>query len=194
MQNKESPKNNRHHGVAHHLAHRTRYRLSRKDRNNRTLKSIQDSLAKVPGVKAVEFNERTGSVLVHHDEKPEILGILATVLEELGIDLLEGVAGEEIIVVSGVSIVANLIKSRIGGANTLVSQMTNNYFDLKTLLPFLFLGAGIYQASRNRFWWEQIPAYALFYYAYDSYIKFHGTGLTYSHIQNPDNGHKETAS
>ncbi len=54
--------------------------------------------------------------------------------------------------------------------------MTNNYLDLKTLLPVAFLVGGIYQASKTRAWWNQVPAWVLFYYAFDSYVKFHGPG------------------
>ncbi len=190
MEKKQLPKTNHHTcGATHHLPHRTRYRLARRHRDPATFKQIQNSITALPGVKNVELNERTGSVLIHHEEEPNILSLLGKTLDGIAIDLcVEALAGEEMLVVSGVPVVANAIKSRLANINHYIAQRTHNYLDLKTLLPVLFLGAGIYQVFQNRTWWRQMPAWVLFYYAFDSYIKFHGPGVGYAQSHIPGNG------
>jgi hypothetical protein len=162
-------------GLAHHLPHRTRYRVSSRHRNEKAVHRIRDSVLSVAGVKSVEINDRTGSVLVHHDETPGILDALAGALDAVGEDLFDEIIESGINeVIPGGSVFAHLIRQRIGRADSLVAELTNNLLDLKMLLPICFLGAGFFQASRNRDWLGQVPAWVLFYYAYDSYLKFHG--------------------
>ena len=170
--------NGRVRGVAHHSPSRTRYRLARQHRNVKTLNRIRESIVNVPGVSKVEFNERTGSVLVLHEEKPEILALLDNVLNGVAVDLFEELVEVELGLFPGVSILANFIKSRSGTLNQSVARLTYNYLDLKTLVPIAFLAGGIYQASKTRAWWNQVPAWVLFYYAFDSYLKFHNPNLS----------------
>ncbi len=169
--------NGRMHGVAHHIPHRTRYHLATHHRNAETKNRVHELLNKVPGVKKVEFNERTGSVLVHHDEVPEILGALSEALTTLGADLFEEIASEEMAIIPGVSLAAHLVKNRFSKVDRYLARITNNYVDLKILLPLIFLGAGLYQVSKRRMLFESVPPLVLFYYAYDSYLKFHGPSV-----------------
>ena len=165
-------------GLAHHLPHRTRYRVARKHRDEASVRRIRDSVLAVPGVKSVEVNDRTGSVLVHHEERSGILDSLSAALGGVGEDIFEEIIDTGLDeIVPGGSIIAHLIKQRVGSANSSVAQLTNNMVDLKMLLPMGFLTAGIFQASRNRNWLDQVPAWVLFYYAYDSYLKFHGPAV-----------------
>jgi len=89
----------------------------------------------------------------------------------------------------GVSLVAQLVGKRFNNINNYLARTTNNYLDLKMLLPVAFLAGGIYQTSKNRAWLADVPAWVLFYYAYDSYLKFHSleTGQTVS--KSHGNGH-----
>ncbi len=52
-------------GVTHHSENRTRLRLPKNQREKHKLNNVKKRLEKVPGVQAVEVNERTGSILVH---------------------------------------------------------------------------------------------------------------------------------
>lgn len=165
-------------GLVHHLPDRTRYRVAHKHRDEAAVKRIRDSVLAVPGVRTVEINNRTGSVLVHHEAKPEVVDHLSAAFADIGDDIFEEILETGIDeFVPGGSIIAHLIKDRFGGFNSFIAQLTNNMIDLKMLLPICFLGAGFYQASRNRDWFGQVPAWVLFYYAYDSYLKFHGPSV-----------------
>ena len=176
-------------GLAHHLPHRTRYRVGKKHRNETSVKRIRDSVMAVPGVKSVEVNDRTGSVLVHHEERSGMLDALSAALGGVGEDIFEELIETSIEeIVPGGSIIAHLIKQRVGSVNASVAGLTNNVVDLKMLLPMGFLTAGIIQASRNRNWFAQVPAWVLFYYAYDSYLKFHGPSVRLDGAQPGGNG------
>jgi hypothetical protein len=162
-------------GLAHHLPHRTRYRVSTKHRDDETAGRIRDSIMAVPGVSSVEVNQRTGSVLVHHEERPGILESISSALDRLGEDIFEEVfEGGLDEIVPGASLFGHLIRKHVAQADSKVADLTNNLLDLKMLLPICFFGAGIFKVSRNRNWLDQVPAWVLFYYAYDSYLKFHG--------------------
>ncbi len=109
--------NGRVRGVTHHLPRRTRYRLARQHRNAKVLTRVRDSIINVPGVTKVELNERTGSVLVHHEETPDILNSLDNTLNSIALDLFEEIAGDELGLFPGASLISNFIKSRSGNAN-----------------------------------------------------------------------------
>ena len=187
--NLPSKTNHRMRGVTHHLPHRTRYRLAIHHRTPGTVTRIQESILKVPGVKKVEFNERTGSLLVHHDENPEILPMLGTILENIAGDLFVEITEADLAFLPGVSLLAQLVKKRFGKINDYVLRKTNNYLDLKMLLPIGFVAAGIYQTSKNKAWFSQVPAWVLFYYAYDSYLKFHAPASDLAAANLHGNGH-----
>ncbi len=176
-------------GITHHVPHRTRYRLAARHRAAATVSRIKDSVLKVPGVKNVEFNERTGSLLVHHEEHPEIVSLLGAALAEIAGDLCVELAGVEVAALPGVSLIAQLVGKRFANMDTYMARRTNNYLDLKTLLPVVFLAAGIYQTAKNRAWFSQVPAWVLFYYAYDSYLKFHGQEIGLIAVTGDGNGH-----
>lgn len=164
-------------GVSHHLPHRTRLRVSKHKRKSRSLKQVQDKLAKVPGVSGVEVNERTGSILVHHEEDNNVLELLGTALEEVAGDLFETSLEVEEAEVPGLSIIAHAVKKQMGLLDTSVATATGNMIDLKTVVPLGLLAAALYKVAKERVWWGDVPAFVLFYYAYDSYMKFHGPSV-----------------
>jgi hypothetical protein len=164
-------------GVAHHLPHRTRLRLAKHHRKAKTLAAVQARLKKVPGVKDVEINERTGSVLVHHEENHNVLELMGTALEEVATDLFEAVLEVEEAEVPGLSIAAHMLKSRFSKLDTSLANATSNAVDLKAIVPLALLGLGVYKLLKDRAWWGEMPAFVLFYYAFDSYMKFHGPSV-----------------
>lgn len=160
-------------GVSHHLPHRTRYRLPKHKRDPKLAKKIKAKMLEVPGVKDVDVNERTGSVLITHEEKPGMIDSLGVALDAIAEDLFDEFLEAEVGMFPGVSMLAHLLRKRAGEADDYVAGKTNNFFDLKTLIPMLFLGAGVVKVARTKNWLGQVPAYVLFYYAFDSYMKLH---------------------
>jgi len=166
-------------GVTHHLPHRTRLRLPKSQRHAHVMTKVKDRLKKVPGVKEVHVNERTGSILIEHDEKQNVLENLGTAVQEVAGDLFDSLVEMQDKEVPGLSIVAHLVKSQASKLDTKVATATDNWLDLKTLLPVALLGAGVVTAVREQAWLGlgEIPAFVFFWYAYDAYMKFHGPSV-----------------
>lgn len=176
-------------GITHHVPHRTRYRLASHHRNDEMIDRVKNSLAKVPGINKIEYNQRTGSLLVHHDEIPGVLGRLGTLFGEIATDLFEELAEEEIAVVPGISLFADMIGRRFALIDQYVARRTNNYVDLKMVLPLVFATAGLLKFSREEKLFSQVPAYVFFYYAYDSFLKLN-VSRNHSPAHAHGNGHK----
>jgi hypothetical protein len=160
-------------GVSHHLPHRTRYRVPKGRRSKETVDCIVEKLSKVPGVKSVDVNHRTGSIFVAHEEQPGILAGLGGAFDSVCDDLFEEVLEAEEAAIPGFSVMAHLIKKRAGKIDQFLAEKTNNIIDLKMLVPMLLLGAGVWKISSSKAWMNEVPAWVLLYYAYDSYLKFH---------------------
>jgi hypothetical protein len=163
-------------GVSHHLPTRTRYRIAKGRRSQELATQIRDKVSTVPGVKVVEVNERTGSVFIHHEERPDILEALCTAFDAVADDLFEEAIELEGDMIPGFSVFAHLLKKKAAKVDAYVSQRTDNLLDLKMLVPIIFVGAGLVQVVKTKNWLEQVPAWVLFYYAYDTYLKFHPPG------------------
>ena len=163
--------------ITHHLPHRTRLRLPKEHRDAATIKKVHEKLKKTAGVSDVEINPRTGSVLIHHDEDPVILEKVSNSLDEVAGELFEAILAAEGIEIPGLSIFAHVIRERLSHLDNRLAVATNNLIDLKMLVPLAFFGTGVFQARRNTGWLDQVPAWVLFYCAYDAYMKFHGPSV-----------------
>jgi len=164
-------------GVAHHSATRTRFRVPKAHRHGKTLTKVKDRLKKVPGVKDVEVNERTGSILVHHDERENTIESLGEAVQEVCSELFDVFMAIEEEEIPGLSSVGRLVKSQVERADTKIAKATDNWVDLKTIVPLGFLGAGIYKAIIDGALIAEVPAFVFLYYAYDTYVKFHGPSV-----------------
>lgn len=64
---------------------RTRFRLSPEHRNQEELESIINNLQAPPFVDSVEYNDKTGSILVIHDTSEEALQAIKDIMQNLGV-------------------------------------------------------------------------------------------------------------
>lgn len=154
--------------VSHHLPHRTRIRVPRRHRQTATLNKIQKRLIKVPGVQSVEVNERTGSVLVHHDTQENTLELINSAVAEVAAEIFEIAAEAE---APGFSTLAGLLRTRVHSLNSSVAQATDQKVDLRSAVPIFLLGASLVRFIQEKSWWGEVPAFVLFYYAWDSFLK-----------------------
>ena len=76
------PLSAQHHTVAHTSKHRTRLRVPKNKRGHVKFSKAKQALEAIPGVRSVEINDDTGSLLIHHDETP---GLFEDVSEAAGI-------------------------------------------------------------------------------------------------------------
>jgi len=173
-------------GVSHHLPHRTRYRVPKGRRSKETSERIVEKVSKVPGVKSVDVNHRTGSIFIAHEEHPEILAGLSGAFDSVCGDLFEEVLEEEGAMIPGFSVLAHLLKKRAAKLDHFLAEKTNNMIDLKMLVPVLLLGAGLFKIAKTRQWMHEVPAWVLLYYAYDSYLKFHPPETLGAEVRSPE--------
>lgn len=96
--------------VEHHTPERTRIRMNKKH-GQKSARAMREKLAEAPGVEHVEYNERTGSFLVHHTSHPEMLGVLAGTTGDIATGLMELVIEAEEFEVAGLLMLAGMVLS-----------------------------------------------------------------------------------
>ena len=160
--------------VAHHMPGRTRIQVPRALRHQAKVAKATRAFAKLPGVRNVEIHVETGSMVLHHDEDPGILMALAKVAEEafeIALDLGDEDSGAGM----DSSILGGLLQSSGTCVDNQISSATGNVLDLKTLIPLGLLGAGIARVSESGLGLANVPAFVLFYYSFDMFVKLHQT-------------------
>jgi cation transport ATPase len=147
-----------HADVAHHVKGRIRVRMPKNKRDHATLEKVKRSISPMHGVKSVDVNSSTGSVIVHYDANkhadfPSTLAHHAEAnnLFTLGpppvseVDEMVETIEKEAEFLAEHSETARAIVEFVKGLNREVKKATNNNFDLQVLLPlglaaYAFLG------------------------------------------------------
>ena len=99
--------------IEHHIPGRTRLRLHKKHAKSVHIEHMHKQLKELPGVKEVHFNKRTGSFLVHHEEHPEMFGVLAEASGALATQLFDLVIEAEEIELAGLFLVGGFLVTRL---------------------------------------------------------------------------------
>lgn len=155
--------------VVHTGARRIRLRLDKAHRQVGRMGQVRHALQRQPGVRAVEVNETTGSVLIHHDPGAITGDDLAQVLGDIGV-LIAGLQSDE----SGRSDTARAVESALGDLNRRVATASGGKFDLKIVIPGTFLTLGLWKLATDvGSFFTAVPGYVLLYYAFDTYTKLH---------------------
>jgi hypothetical protein len=138
-------------------------------------------------VQSVEVNERTGSVLVHHDSQDGTLESINSAVAEVASEIFEIAAEEEF---PAVSTMAAYLRNRVRKLNSSVSHATDHKLDLRSGVPLFLLGASALRLVREGAFWGEVPAFVLFYYAWDSFLKLnpHAIPGAYSGEPESDDG------
>jgi hypothetical protein len=134
--------------VVHHIPGRLRVRLPRAQRDPRVLADLRDFIGGLGGVRCVEVNPATGSILVHYH--PESQGEIQSLLRQgqeqalIGLDapselmeaddLIEKIEREAEFLSAHSELALRLVNA-IKGLNREVRAATGNTVDLKVLLP-----------------------------------------------------------
>jgi Heavy metal associated domain 2 len=130
--------------VVHHIPGRLRVRLPRAQRNPRLLEELAKFCESLGGVRQVEINPTTGSLLVHytpesHDQIRSLLRSQAEGIEqppELGMadDLADKMEREADFLAAHSEVALRLVNT-VKALNREVRIATDNTVDLKVLLP-----------------------------------------------------------
>jgi copper chaperone CopZ len=180
-----------HEAVVHSSANRTRLRVPKSSRKHAQLHHAQHALEKIQGVSSVEINHQTGSLLVHHDDRPDILNEISSALQEsapeiLAALLIPGAEEAEI----GMGVITSLFKKCVlgpltgkkadepagNGGSPAPSQPFGVSFPadnttIKTMLPIAFICAGAWKLMQEEALLAGLAPIACFYYGFDMYWK-----------------------
>ena len=140
--------------VVHHVKGRIRVKLRGAKGNHRFLESVQQSLSPIAGVRNVEVNSATGTIVVHYDETmlPDFAQKLADHGESADLFSLEPAELSEVDAIANKlereaqflaqhSDVAKSAVDFVSQIDRALKSATNNTVDLKVLLP---MGLAIY--------------------------------------------------
>lgn len=160
--------------VVHHIPGRVRLRVPHTHRTPDAIGRLREELQSVPGVRRVDVNAVTGSMVVHHDPNGTSLDEVNKALGaagEFALDLVpprmrEQVRGE-------VSLVAHDVRNTVAALDGTVRRATGGWLDLKMLVPLAFVGAAAVQITLSEGAWTAVPPYVLLYYGFDTFMKFH---------------------
>jgi hypothetical protein len=172
-------------GVAHSSARRTRLKVPKNHHltgsEGVSGESIKDALELVPGVKSVRLVAPIGSVVVEHDDRPDVLEEIGKAIEKASpalFKLLTEEAAEPELAVF--SLFSNLFaddskKSASARGEVIAENIAADEASSQTLkkaLPFAFLAAGLMQILEGEALLAGVGPLALFYWAFDSRWKF----------------------
>lgn len=149
---------------------RLRLRVTQPQRQFMDMHRIASTLNANPQIDRVSTNLHSGSITIYHDGKNGSLDNVFATLRDLGVifaDITEGNT-EAAAQVSNVAV----------DLNQRVRQITNGAIDIRFLFPLGLGTLAVRQLLSKGLQFETIPWYVLAWYAFDSFIKLHGTGAS----------------
>jgi copper chaperone CopZ len=137
--------------------------LEKDERSPERMNRIKRRVESQPGIRSVDVNPATGSVVVRGESDEQIREALdsALVLVEA---LQQGEPSEQV-----VETVVHAVKA----ADARVRQSTGGTISLRWLVPAAFVGLGVRQLFAQGLTVGSIPWYVLLYYGVDSFLKLH---------------------
>jgi copper chaperone CopZ len=188
-----TPKLHRHHHtVVHSSTNRTRLRVPKSHRSHAHLLHAKKAIENLPGVSAVEVNPETGSLLIHHEDRPDILTEVSAALQEsapeiLAALLIPGIGEADL----GIGVLSSLVKRCVieplsgsaqnkTGANGGFASTSESYGidfpagnkTIRRMLPLAFVAAGTWKLLQEEALLAGLAPIACFYYGFDLYWKF----------------------
>lgn len=146
---------------------RLRLRVARCHRQPGEMQRIADALEAQPNVSQVRTNISHGSIVINHDVKDDSLKNVVATLVDLGIIFAD--------ITEAKSEAAMDVSGAVTDLNKRVEQATNGAVDLRFLFPLGLGCLAVRQLLAKGLQFEIIPWYVLAWYAFDSFIKLHGT-------------------
>ena len=156
---------------------RLRLRVHSPQQHRELVQTTQQGLSATDGIERVDVNTRTGSLLVHYD--PNILSAprLLAILRDLGVTLVDAERGLDPappgVRVSRPSRASMRIVAAVGDLDRQIALLSGHKVDLKLLAPLALGAVGVWQLSRRGTGLNEVPAYVVLWYAFDSFWKFH---------------------
>jgi hypothetical protein len=134
----------------------------------------RDHLAGQPGVRDVETNAATGSIVVRYDPEERSGEDVLALLADVGV-IVRDVLGADRLPEVGHSQASRTLVDALADLDRRVSAATGNRVDLKVLFPAALGLLGVRQVASQGLGLSQVPGYVLLWYAFDAFVKLHQT-------------------
>jgi Heavy metal associated domain 2 len=146
---------------------RLRLRVAHSHRQPEKMQHIADVLSANSHINQVKTNVHHGSIVINHDGEDGSLENVLAALKDLGIIFAD--------ITLGNTEAAAGVSSAVVDLNERVKQLTHGAFDLRILFPLGLASLSLRQLLNKGLQLESIPWYVLAWYAFDSFLKLHGT-------------------
>lgn len=168
--------------IVHSSPGRIRVRLAPELRTPDLMRAIVDTVAGMQGVRAVEANPTTGSVLLLHD--PAVLTIddltSAAAAANIVLTVPDPPGSPTVSAPGGPSPLAQRINSVFGQLDGTLARVTGKRADARTLLPLGLAAIAVRQLAASGAQLGSVPWYILLWYSFEMYTKYNltrnGTG------------------
>ena len=153
---------------------RIRLRVTPAHRHQQKIAPIVNQLKARLEIYRVKTNIPSGSITILHGRELLSSQEICTVLQDLGVNLLESTK-ESSISVSNSSNASAAVITTATNLNQRVKTASKDAVDLRFLVPFSFGILAMRQLVVKGWQLEFIPWYVLAWYAFDSFIKLNST-------------------
>ncbi len=151
---------------------RLRVRVAPQHRSSGEMQRIANALEAQPNINQVQINSESGSITINHNSNNSSLKNVFATLKDLGIIFAN--------VTEGNTEAASQVSNAVVDLNNRVRQATGGAVDLRFLFPLGLSTLAVRQLIAKGLEFETIPWYVLAWYAFDSFIKLHGSSQTES--------------
>jgi Heavy metal associated domain 2 len=145
---------------------RLRLRVAQGHRQSERIHPLVNALQGHCNINQVRMNLDQGSITINHEGEDSWKNVMAT-LKDLGI-----IFGDIVEVHTDAAIA---VSNAVIDLNKQVKQATEGQLDIRVLFPFGLGCLAIRQLIIKGLQFDIIPWYVLAWYAFDSFIKLHGT-------------------
>lgn len=140
--------------LAHHIHGRTRFRIPDRRGDPTFLAEVARRLTRLSGVKDVNANPQTGSILVHHSVTLDTL--------------LEGTLGTDVAEIAQFALnspsLARRVRADVDAIDQAIRRYTGGEFDLNAVVSLALVAMAVLQLVRGRHT-TVVPAVSLAWYA-----------------------------
>ncbi|NJL62604.1 MAG: hypothetical protein HC903_13240 [Methylacidiphilales bacterium] len=145
---------------------RLRLRVAQRHRKLEQIQPLVNALQEHGNINQVRMNLDQGSITINHEGEDSWKNVMVT-LKDLGI-----IFGDIVEVHTDAAIA---VSNPVIDLNQRVKQATDGQLDIRVLFPFGLGCLAIRQLIIKGLQFDIIPWYVLAWYAFDSFIKLHGT-------------------
>lgn len=146
---------------------RLRLRVAPAYRQTGDMQSITSALETHPNINQVRTNIQNGTITIQHDGNHNSLKNVMVTLKDLGIIFTD--------ITEGNTEAAAQVSTAVVDLNSRVREASKGVIDLRFLFPLGLATLSARQLLTRGLQIETIPWYVLAWYAFDSFIKLHGT-------------------